>query len=89
MLGGKGGGKRLIISHRLVTFIMIPHETHPCDILIFDHTALAVAPSSLLSLLPSAILGLPFAAGSLRSVHTTDQWLNKDGQRQNGQICTD
>lgn len=66
---------------------MISHETHPRDILIFDHTALAVAPASLLL---SAILSFPFTAwGFHSSVHTTDQWLHKYVQKQNRHICTD
>lgn len=60
---------------------MISHETHPRDILIFDHTALAVAPASLLL---SAILSFPFAAwGFHSSDHTTDRWLQKYVQKQN------
>lgn len=82
----KGGGG-LKIYYWLAPFLMISHETHPRDILIFDHTALAVAPASLLL---SAILSFPFAAWGLRSsVHTTHQWLHKYVPKQNRNICTD
>lgn len=50
------------------------HESHPCDVLIFDHTALAVATCSLLPVLLSAIPSFLFAGRGFHfSVPTTTE----------------
>lgn len=63
------GGEKLVNWLLSGTLINILHETYPCDALIFDHTALAVAPCFLLPVLPSAIWSFVFAG---RGFHSSD-----------------